>query len=496
MPIKDKLVVFLEENRAHFMSLTERARSSSIFIKKFILYKKAIKLAVRGSVGVYASPDIEDFFISVANKFKVELSQSYEEKSILHVVSECYGVGGHSKVVERWIKYHAPGEKHSIYFTRMKKNKIDDVFFRSVMETCGKIYTGEHHLFDISNALYLRCIAMRYERVILHTHMDDIIPLIAFGSEQFKRTVILYNHADHLFWLGANISHLICETRSWGMTFSKKYRGISENIVLGIPNSNDLDTRNVLNIRRRNDIKVITSIGMPHKFLVIPGEFSFQDYMVAILESRDDVFFNIIGPTLSDYPEWLPLVNYYGDRVKVHGKLMGDKYRNCLKDSDLVIDSFPMSGGTALSDVVESGMVTLSLRCVTGHLDYTYDTESYCATPEELIDKTHRLLDDTKYREHVSQSSFEVFSKYQNLILWQLKVRNAYKLADGNRKAGVKNTLRVGGAELSLLDKFIFLFNAKPRLLYSIGDIVKLSTYFKNGRRRFKISLFKLNVII
>jgi hypothetical protein len=182
--------------------------------------------------------------------------------------------------------------------------------------------------------------------------------------------------------------------------------------------------------------------------------------------------------------------------VKVHGKLMGDKYRNCLKDSDLVIDSFPMSGGTALSDVVESGMVTLSLRCVTGHLDYTYDTESYCATPEELIDKTHRLLDDTKYREHVSQSSFEVFSKYQNLILWQLKVRNAYKLADGNRKAGVKNTLRVGGAELSLLDKFIFLFNAKPRLLYSIGDIVKLSTYFKNGRRRFKISLFKLNVII
>lgn len=496
MPIDDELVVSLEENRARFMSLIERARSSDVLIKKLILYKKAIKLAVRGSVGVYASSDIEDFFILVANKFNIKLPQSYEKNSILHVVSECYSVGGHSKVVARWIKYHAHGEKHSIYFTRMKKSGIDNIFFQRVMEASGKIYTGKSHFLDVTNALYLRYIAMKYERVILHTHMDDIVPLIAFGSEQFKRTVILYNHADHLFWLGASISHLICETRSWGLNFSKKYRGVSENIVLGIPTANILYTHSTIKTQRGNDFKIITSIGMPHKFLAIPGEFSFYNYMMAILESRDDVIFNIVGPTLSDYPEWLSLIDNYGDRVRVHGKLIGDKYRYYLKNSDLIIDSFPMSGGTALSDVVESGKPTLSLCCVTGHLDYTYHTESYCSTPEELIDKTHRLLDDIKYREHVSQSSIETFSKYQSLTLWQSKVNDAYKLADSNRRTSLRNKLRIGESEHILLDKFILLFNVKPRLLYSIGNIVKLSTYFKNGRRRFRISVFKLNITI
>ncbi|QLO04739.1 glycosyltransferase [Citrobacter freundii] len=496
MNIKDKLAVFLEEDRAHFMSLTDRARSTSFFLKKFILYKRAIKLAVRGSVGIYGSSEIENFFISVANKFNVELPQSYEEKSILHVVSECYGVGGHSKVVERWINYHAPGEKHSIYFTRMKMNKVNDVFFRCVKETRGEVYTGEKHFFDVGNALHLRRIAMKYERVILHTHMDDIIPLLAFGSEQFKRTVILYNHADHLFWIGANISHLICETRSWGMIFSKNYRGISENIVLGIPNNNNLNVRNGLEVRKYKKVKVITSIGMPHKFLDIPGEFSLFDYMTAILKSRDDVVFNIVGPTPSDYPEWLNLISQYGDRVKMHGKLIGDKYRRCINNSDIIIDSFPMSGGTALSDVVESGKATLSLCCVTGHLDYTYQTESYCATPKELIDKTHKLLDDAKYKEHLIYSSFEVFSKHQSLFLWQSKVKAAYKLADGNRKTGVKNTLQEMVVDFSLLDRFIYLFNAKPRVLYCHGKKVKVCSYFINGRRRFRISLFKLNMTI
>ena len=75
---------------------------------------------------------------------------------------------------------------------------------------------------------------MLYEviTVILHVHMYDVLPILAFANGDFNRPVMFYNHADHLFWLGASISDLVVNFRSSSVAFNEEYNRTSSNAVI------------------------------------------------------------------------------------------------------------------------------------------------------------------------------------------------------------------------------------------------------------------------
>ena len=66
---------------------------------------------------------------------------------------------------------------------------------------------------------------------------------------------------------------------------------------------------------------------------------------------------------------------------------------------DLVLDSFPMSGGTAMIDMTCLGLPVLSLECPTGHMDYMHSSTGYCRKVSELSEKVKRLLSSEDARE-------------------------------------------------------------------------------------------------
>lgn len=495
MPTKHELEKALNANRACFLRYLDRARSTGSLLRYFY-GKKAIRAAVMGSTGVYFSKQIEDIFIALAKKIKVKLPEKYKPNSVLHVVTECYGVGGHSRVVERWITYRQPEETHSIYFTRMKIKNVPEIFKELVRNSSGQIYSGRSRIFDIIKAIHLRRLAMNYERVILHVHMYDVVPLIAFGSDDFNRTVILYNHADHLFWVGAQLPHLICETRNWGERFTKNMRGCDNSYVLGIPASGKQPILSEKVEASYAGRKIITSIGMPHKYFSVPECNYFYDYMVAILKTTDDVEFRIIGPTFDDFPEWKALSTTYDGRLHVLGKVTGKAYNEYINESLIVVDSFPMSGGTALSDVVSMRKPVLSLDCVTGHLDYTYRSPSYCQTMDELIALTHRLLTDDCYRSAFSAETYKVFIETENISSWQVRVKNTYELADKYKEQRQHRITDVMFDHYSHLDYFTLLFNTRMRKLLSISRFISISMFNRNGRRTFEFKFLGLKITL
>lgn len=124
----DEINKVLEHNRNYFLFLEKCiVRTSSLFIK-YILAKRAIKLAVWSSTGQYCSPVIENVYLEIAKKIRSPIGDKFEKNSTLHIMTECYGVGGHSKVVERWISLCENTEKHSIIFTNQKVKSIPRVF--------------------------------------------------------------------------------------------------------------------------------------------------------------------------------------------------------------------------------------------------------------------------------------------------------------------------------------------------------------------------------
>ena len=73
------------------------------------------------------------------------------------------------------------------------------------------------------------------DRVVTFADTDDPLPLVAYGTEDFKRPVGLYNHADHDFWLGVGVSDLVADLRRWGERLTREVRGATASYRLTIP---------------------------------------------------------------------------------------------------------------------------------------------------------------------------------------------------------------------------------------------------------------------
>lgn len=476
----------LEFNRRYFSVLENYILKSKYLMVKRAIAKRAIKLAVWSSTGRYCSPIIESVYLELARKIHTPVKSTFSEGSTLHVITECYGVGGHSKVVERWISNSGNNEKHSIVFTGQAMHAIPHDFLKLVEDKNGRIISLSSAKLTSSKAKRLRYIASGYERVVLHTHMYDVVPLIAFGSEEFTRPVVLYNHADHLFWLGVSIADVVAETREWGQKFTQKYRGINSSLILSIPPNANLDRAKHSGVAKdkTKDCIRILSVGAAHKYVELTDN-NFTRYMKWVLSEYSHAEFLLVGPTSEQFPQWAALEKEYSGRILVLGPRSNSELHELMLSSQLIIDSFPMSGGTALGEAVSLGIPVLALQSVTGHLDYTYKSESYCDTFSDLLHKTERFFNEPNYKNVLSIDIYNHFCDSENIEQWKVRLNEILKALP--EKHNVNNLNAHVEYDFSELDKFILTVSESKRLVFNLFGLIGVFYYRKRGFVRFSL---------
>ena len=68
-----------------------------------------------------------------------------------------------------------------------------------------------------------------FERIILFTHMNDIIPILAYSNPGWKIPIYFYNHADFRFSYGFRISDAVLNLGQFDVDKSIRYRGVKKN---------------------------------------------------------------------------------------------------------------------------------------------------------------------------------------------------------------------------------------------------------------------------
>ncbi|MFS1909238.1 glycosyltransferase [Vibrio lentus] len=485
MSINSKELKSLELNRKYFVFLERLIQRISLPWVKQLLAKRAIRLAVWSSTGRYSSIVVESVYLDLAERLQVCCDVEYEENSTLHVLTECYGVGGHSKVVERWLSLSPVSAKQSVIFINQKVSDIPKIFFDLSAERNGEVISLSYEKSDTGKAKKLREIASGYQRTVLHTHMYDIVPLIAFGTEKFKRPVLLYNHADHLFWLGVTIADRVAETRRWGQVHSSERRGVEHSMILSIPPAQNLKNRTSVKIRdEEHSILNILTVGSPHKYIKLE-ENCFIHYMELLLKRHSNISFTVIGPEVDDFINLENSLTKYSNRIKFLGCIPNAQLNKEMSLADLVIDSFPMSGGTALGEAIALGVPVLALRSVTGHLDYMYDSESYCLDFKELLSKTEKIIADPIYGKSVSNSIGKLYFSSENPENWSNKLYDVLSSLPIEHK--VYKRSEPINKDFDELDRFILLSNERKTLLFQLGRFFRLYYYRKRGCLRFAI---------
>ncbi len=309
--------------------------------------------AVSHGVGYYSCRELEAPFLDLARQLPIKKRVEYVPDSCLHVMTQAYTSGGHTRVVERWLSISSCKQKHSVVLLDQGDFPIPESLEMETARHSGELFMCKGKTL-VERAQYLREIAQQYEYVILHIHMHDPTAIVAFGTNEFKRPVILYNHADHLYWCGASIVDMLADLRD--NDYAEKWRMIRNHYSLRIPYASDVALSNYPKTKEESRIAlglpldkiILLTVGGSQKYQPFAG-IEFCNIVHDVIRNNRNALCLGMGPT-NDVGNW----GNYGEQFVALGTIpYGERYFDYLNACDIYIGSIPIEGGTAVLDAVQ-----------------------------------------------------------------------------------------------------------------------------------------------
>lgn len=359
--------------------------------KKILIGKNCCKLATKA--GLLYSNELEQELLKVGRSIPFSNTNWFNEKSYLHIMTEAFQTGGHTRVCERWIEFSDENECHSLLLTD-QKTPIPKSIEKVVSEKSGKVYNLDSH--PAAKINQIRKIASGFEKIILHMHSDDLVTFIAFATNDFKRPVLFFNHLDHLFWVGSAISDLVINLRSSAVKDSLKYRSAQKSYLLPLPIKTPRcrKIKNKSTLRKKFNLesnsKVAITIASSEKYTPIQN-YDFLEDCIELINIHKNLYILAIGPSPEE-KRWRDAQNITNNRIRSFGRLPNEDLSDFFAVADFAIDSYPMPSFTAFLDICSQGIPCLTLQTPFGCVDSVLRSESICSGKAELFKKINKFL--------------------------------------------------------------------------------------------------------
>ena len=407
MKLSKKIYFENKKNFQRIISKTKNEYSKGNYIDSVYYAKFGANYAWFHHPGLFYSNDLENILISIAMKNlnnNIHKNNTFlidDRLKIMHVASEILDVGGHTRAIFNWVENSKAQFNNLLVLTR---NVIITPFLESLLKryniTPMILNDGNSNVFNIASKL--RQIAKEWpDYIILHTHPDDAIPILAFASFEGP-PILLFNHADHVFWLGSKISDATLNIRKEGLDLSAQRRGITNNFLLPLP----LQERSKIKYNKDNQYflknkKIILTMASDYKYTPF-GNYNFSYFFENFLEKRKDVGLIVIGAIKTG--NFSKLYKKFSDRVLLVSPT--PNIEQYLSITDVYIDSFPMSSLTSYLEAGIRGIPVIGVKNNTipflSARDPAFDEISFPTFLNSLNDLRNELeflLDDSKEQE-------------------------------------------------------------------------------------------------
>jgi hypothetical protein len=255
--------------------------------------------------GIFADGRVENVLLDLVDKVanadskyqEADCFSGHDRPRMLHVVSEVYDTGGHSRVLAKWIDRDL-ASSHCVVITR-QPCEIPELLTATCDQHGVKIVCLSRDSSKIGRAVILRNLAKQADRVILHNHPDDAIPILAFSAPGGP-PVAFFNHAHFWFSLGATVADITLNTLPYFKQLTERFRFPRVSALLDGVSGNKCyqpfdkrDSKKALDLDP--DIPVLITIGYEHYFQ--PGFGSdFFATLQKMLKRQRPLQVLIIGP--------------------------------------------------------------------------------------------------------------------------------------------------------------------------------------------------------
>lgn len=446
--------------------------------------------AVLWHSGRFVCPEIEGLIArlgAAALPYRGADAQTAFSGSVLHVATEFYAVGGHSRMATHWINEDR-AHRHSLVITRQHE-PVPPGLSAAIAKSGGTLTLLNRAPGDLLDwARRLQPLLAAAELVVLHVHSMDVIPFLALAGMENRPPVIIVNHADHLFWIGVDQVDLVLSSRMSGDRLTKDRRDIPDERRAVIPLCLEIPTRSISRAEARNrlgikdDEIVILSVARALKFKRV-GHEEFPDALVPLLQANPKVRMIAVGP--GGHVDWSRAeAAVPGQVTAVAATTTTEPY---FAAADIYLDSFPF---VSITSMLEAGLRQLPL--VTRHPfgpDCTVmgsdspgieDEILRSETAEGVAALLQRLIDNPDERQRRGATTAEAIARLHMGDSWRSQLAEVYRRARAAH-AATPHALARGDQPQSDLDVFVpYAYGdlaagatAEGRLVRAIGLTIK-----------------------
>ncbi|MGD9570708.1 MAG: glycosyltransferase [Thermoleophilia bacterium] len=388
--------------------------------------------------GAVASPVIDAALRSVGVVVCPRAPREREPgpERVLHVATEVSGVGGHSRMARRWIERDA-ARVPTLALTR-QRGPVPAAIADAVAARGGTVRDVEGH-DAVARARSLAAMVDAHDTVVLHVHPFETATALALADRRERPPVLHVNHADHCFWLGADVADLVVSGRPAASAMAVARRGVSplRTALLPVPvepparPADRAAARAALGLR--DDDCALLVVASAYKLERI-DDIGLLDLVTPVLEALPQAVLIAAGP--SDDGPWAAARAATGGRVRALGIL--DDTAPVLAAGDVFLDAYPCSSLTAALEAAAAGM------CVVSHQPprpqaATYDIDEpalgeahiRAATPEAYAAALERLVRGPAERRRLGTQAAAAVEAMADASAWTGGLEDAYSRAAG-----------------------------------------------------------------
>ncbi|CAM2919062.1 hypothetical protein DRF59_03020 [Chryseobacterium flavum] len=422
----------LNSNRKYFDScilIAQRLFKEELYEDCINYIEKTASFGWFNFSGYYKSEHLETLLTKIQKKiFPLSSQPKKKEKTnkILHICSEIYTSGGHSKLIYSWIT-NDKLKKHTILSTRLSVDEIAAISKFHLPDFNDLEHLSVKSPSKIESIKLLNQLPLNeYDVILLHIHPNETITSIVLSQEAITTPVCFINHADHVFWLGTSISDVVLQIRESNISIDAERRGIPKErqLFLPIPVMSSININEKPTIDHNNTINIL-STGTAYKYK--PNEqYNFLREAYKTIEENPEVIFNIVGIN----PDSSYAQEYQHKRIIYHGIVSSSDLAELEKKTDIYVEGFPMASFTAL--------LQTALRKIPFILHYKplplfklfSENKEYCIRyPEDLQEwrqTLNKLIREKKYREEIAQKQYNYILNNFSIEVWKSRKTELY----------------------------------------------------------------------
>lgn len=455
----------------------------------------AARFAALCGTGFYASSVLEERLLGIAESIVYAgEGECLKPEGTLLVATELYAVGGHTKVLERIGEMLAEdGERVSLFITSPANKYIPDSLRTAAIESGGEVVEAKAGAY-CERACRLRTYAGTFRRIVLMTHPEDVMPVLAFGTRRFQRPVFVYGHANHTFWLGVSIADCVLELNEWGRENDIAQRGIpAERIdVVGLPvaqTSVAPATTDRQSLSDRIGVppcgSLVVTAASPRKFRTV-GDLDFKVIAEGILSRSEDAVLVVIGPDVPGTPEWNDIRERYMGRFICTGPLKYPDLLACYAVAAVVVDSYPLNGWTSLMDAISIGAAVVCPQGSMGLMDYLVDSPAYAPDAAFAVEKILRLVASPAARRENAKEMHRRMINSTDYGVVKGRMLAAMSKVPGHSTYGF---CEVPNVEPTIQDMTIYAMTVRRKTKFSIPGLA-ISSIREGTSKYHELSLF------